>query len=246
MLLRILILIAVAYLALLCLYALLQRKLLYYPTHDPDRQGLSEWRYQGRLLGYAREVREPRTVWLLMHGNGGQASDRAYAVPSFSNLDSVFIVEYPGYGTRPGSPTKAGINAAAKEAYEALRARFPQTPVAVAGESIGTGPASFLATEPHPPDKIVLIMPFDTLAKVAQHHIPYVPATLLLRDNWNNIKSLKEYRGPIEIFASRHDEIIPFERARALAQSKPSAAFHEIDGGHNEWAYPDRVRIRYP
>jgi uncharacterized protein len=244
--LRLLVFLAVAYLAVVCFFALLQRKLLYYPTHHPERQGLSEWRHEGRLIGYAREVPAPQNVWLMLHGNGGQASDRAYTLSSFSAMDSVFIVEYPGYGLRPGSPDLTGINQAAREAYELLRSRFPRTPVAVVGESIGSGPAAALAKEPHPPDKIVLITPYDTLARVAAHHLPYLPAGLILRDNWNNIKSLRGYRGAVEIFAARDDDIIPMERARALAQSRPSAIFHEIEGGHNEWAYPGRVRIRNP
>jgi uncharacterized protein len=138
------------------------------------------------------------------------------------------------------------IDAAATEAYEMLRERFPKAAVGVVGESIGSGPASRLATNPHPPDKIVLITPFDTLSQVAAHHFPYFPARLILRDNWDNIRSLRGYRGRLEIYGAREDEIIPIGHSRALARSNPTAEFHEIAGGHNEWAAEGRVRIRYP
>lgn len=244
--LRLLIIVAVGYLALILLYAVMQRKLLYYPTHHDHRYGLSEWRHAGRLIGYAREVQSPVNVWLMLHGNGGQASDRAYALPSFSNSDSVFILEYPGYGARPGSPSMSSINAAAKEAYGILRSRFPDRPVCVVGESVGSGAAALLAGEPHPPEKIVLITPFDALSRVAAHHLPYLPARLILRDNWNNIEALRGYGGALEIFGAKDDDIIPVGHSRALARSKPSAVFHEIPGGHNEWAAEGRVRIRNP
>lgn len=243
---RLLIILAVGYLLLALGYAFFQRKLLYYPTHDSGSHGLSEWRQDGRLIGYAREVQSPRNVWLLLHGNGGQATDRVYALPFFSRSDSVFIVEYPGYGARPGSPSRTAIDAAAREAYELLRKRFGKTPVCVVGESIGTGPASMLATEPHPPDKIVLITPFDTLSRVAAYHLPFMPARLLLRDNWNNVASLKSYNGPLEIFAARDDHIIPIKFARALAATKQTCIFHEMAGGHNDWAAEGRVEIRNP
>lgn len=227
-------------------YALFQRKLLYFPTHHHENHGLSEWRHAGQLIGYAREVSSPGTVWLMLHGNGGQASDRAYALPSFSSRDSLFILEYPGYGLRPGSPSMEAFNSAARLAYEKLRSRFPHTPVCVVGESIGSGPASALALNPQPPDKIVLIVPFDMLSRVAADHVPFIPTSLILRDNWNNIGSLAGYGGTVEIFAARDDTIIPVAHAKALADSKPSSRFHEIDGGHNDWAEKGRVVIRNP
>jgi uncharacterized protein len=243
---RILILLLFAFVALMVGCAVFQRRLLYYPSHHGGSGGLTEWRGNGRLIGYAREVASPKVVWLMMHGNAGEAGDRSYALPSFSSDDSVFFVEYPGYGARPGSPSKKAFNAAAKEGYELLRARFPDRPVCAVGESIGTGPAAALATEPRPPDKIVLILPFDVLAHVAAHHLPYLPASVLLLDNWNNIKSLKGYNGALEIFGARDDDIIPIRYAKALAATKPKAVFHEIEGGHNDWAVSGRVRIRFP
>jgi pimeloyl-ACP methyl ester carboxylesterase len=223
-----------------------QRKLLYYPTHHRENYGLSEWLNDGRLIGYKREVPSPGNVWLMLHGNGGQASDRIYALPLFSDRDSVFIMEYPGYGSRPGSPSMPAFNSAANQAFETLRARFPNTPVCVVGESVGSGPASVLATNQHPPDKIVLIVPFDILSRVAADHFPFIPAGLFLIDNWNNIESLKGYNGPLEIFGAHDDTIIPVVHAKALAESKPSSKFHEIEGGHNDWAGNGRVKIMNP
>jgi uncharacterized protein len=243
---RILLLTLIAIAIFLPACIVFQRKLLYYPTHHRDSNGLAKWLHDGRLIGYAREVPSPANVWLMLHGNAGQASDRVYALPSFSGRDALFILEYPGYGERAGSPSMAAINAAAREAYEALRSRFPNTPVCVVAESIGSGPASLLAASPHPPDKIVLIAPFDVLNRVAAHHFPFLPARLLLWDNWDNIEALKGYQGPLQIFAARDDSIIPVAHARALADSKPTASFHVIDGDHNDWATAGRVAIRNP
>ncbi|MDD2851905.1 MAG: alpha/beta fold hydrolase [Desulfuromonadaceae bacterium] len=200
---------------------------------------------EGKLIGCVRETTAPKTIWLFLHGNGGQASDRVYALPSFSNHDSVYILEYPGYGSRPGSPSMSSINKAATQAYEALRSKFPQVPVCIIGESIGSGPASFLAKNPLPPDKIVLILPFDTLANVAAVHYSYLPVKFLLQDNWDNVASLSDYKGQLEIFGARADTIVPIRHAWALADSKPSAIFHIIEGDHNDWANGLKVTIRY-
>jgi uncharacterized protein len=224
----------------------LPRKLLYFPSHEDRTSGLAEWKADGRVIGFARTVPQPRNVWLLTHGNGGQAADRSYALSAFSPGDSVYILEYPGYGRRPGAPSERSFNTAAQEAYDLLRGQFPDTPVCVAGESIGTGPASWLGTRPRPPDKIVLIVPFDALAAVAKGHYPLLPVGLLLPDKWNNITALKNYGGPVEIFAAKDDTVIPINHARALAASRPGMVLHEFDGGHNDWSRTSLVRIRNP
>lgn len=243
MMMRLLLSCAAAYMVLLTGCALFQRKLLYLPTHLPGNNGLAEWRHEGELIGYVRQGESTGTVWLFLHGNAGQAAGRGYVLPSFSATDSVYILEYPGYGTRAGSPSQESFNAAARQAYELLRALG--RPVCVAAESLGCGPAAFLATNPRPPDKIVLIFPFDTLAAVAAVHYPFLPARMLLRDNWDNVAVLSGYQGPLELFAAEADTVIPISHAMVLAASKPAAVFHVIDGGHNDWATGAKVKIRY-
>ncbi|MEI6715426.1 MAG: alpha/beta hydrolase [Verrucomicrobiota bacterium] len=230
----------------LLIVGVFQRKFLYHPTHEAETNGLKPWLLGNSTIGFCREVPAPKSVWLLIHGNAGQAADREYALPAFGEKDSIFLLEYPGYGNREGSPSLKSINGAAKQAYEDLRGRFPGIPVCVAGESIGTGAASFLAGGAIPPDKIVLIVPFDVLAHVASTHLPFLPVALLLLDNWNNIAALKAYAGPVEIFAAKDDEVIPSKLARNLAASKPSAVFHAIAGGHNQWTMGNQVKIQYP
>lgn len=244
-LIRILLTCAAVYLALLIGTALFQRKLIYLPSHDKNSNGLAEWREGDQLIGYIRQRPSPAVVWLFLHGNAGQAADRVYALPSFPETDSVYFLEYPGYGSRPGSPSLSAFNTAARNAFELLKIQFPNTPVCVAAESIGCGPAAFLATIPHPPDKIVLILPFDTLANVAARHYPLLPVRLLLWDNWDNITALRGYQGRLELIGARADTIIPLSHARTLAASKPSAVFRIIEGDHNDWADGGKVKITF-
>lgn len=182
----------------------------------------------------------------MLHGNAGQASDRAYAIPSFPQKDSVFIMEYPGYGSRPGAPSRESFDRAARDAYLLLRETYPSVPVCVAGESIGTGPASSLASVSPAPSKIVLIVAFDRLSLVAREHVPAFLVSLILRTDWDNIGALSAYKGPIDIFGAESDTVIPVGHARALAASLPSSRFVLIEGGHNDWSRPGRVVIAYP
>ncbi len=224
----------------------IERSLLFHPTHRPHNNSLEPWMKEGGIIGYSWKMESPKNVWLMLHGNGGQAADRLYAIPSFSSEDSVFILEYPGYGDREGVPSKETLNRAAEEAYFLLRADYPHIPVCVAAESLGSGPASFLASLDRPPDKVVLIVPFDKLSLVAKHHFPSFIVDLLLKSNWDNIETLSKYKGPIEIFGAEADTVIPVEHAKALAAAVPGSKLVVMSGGHNDWSRDGRVNVRNP
>jgi hypothetical protein len=239
--LKIILICLIAFPALLITF---QRKMLFQPGHGLATNGLAPWIMDGRIIGYARTVDHPRNVWLFTHGNAGQAADRDYALHCFSDTDSVFILEYPGYGRRAGSPGRASFDSAAKDAYLGLRQTYPNIPVCSIGESIGSGPASSLSRLEHPPDKIVLVVPFDNLAAVVRDHFPFIPAGLVLFDRWDNVEALKEYTGKVEIYGAADDRVIAVQHARNLANALSRAVFHETPGGHNDWSQGAAVKIR--
>lgn len=241
MLLRIAGILFLVYVLLVGLIFLFQRSLLYFPTHFDSRSVLEPWLDGEERFGFCREVSKPDMIWLMMHGNAGQASDRDYVLPRISERDSLYVLEYPGYGKRAGNPTMSAINQAAIRAYRKLREENPNIPIGVIGESIGSGPACVLASESVPPDKIELVVPFDTLANVASDVFPFLPVRLLLLDRWNNVEALRDYSGLVRVYAAEDDRIIPPTHARALAEEAPNAVLIEIPGGHNEWAFQDSV-----
>jgi pimeloyl-ACP methyl ester carboxylesterase len=116
----------------------------------------------------------------------------------------------------------------------------------VAAESIGSGPAASLAHLCRQPDKFVFIVPFDSLSSVAEDHFPAFLVRLILRTNWDNMKALLNFKGPVDIFGAERDTIIPVKHAKALAAALPGSSLAIIDGGHNEWSFEGRVKIRNP
>ena len=241
----ILLLFAVAvagYLVLVAFIFVTQRSLLYHPSHTPESGALTPWVVRGTTIGYARETASPTSVWLMAHGNAGDASNRDYILRCVSPNSAVYVVEYPGYGTRPGRPTEASLNQAVREAYDELRARYPNVGIGVIGESLGSGPACTLAQAPVPPARLILIVPFATLAAVAFDHMPFLPISLILKDRWDNIAALKGYRGQVQVYAARHDNIIGPEHGRRLATAV-GATFHLIDSGHNDLLSTGAVRF---
>lgn len=228
---------AAIYVLIVVLAAIFQRSLQYHPewTGTVDAR-FQPWSEGGRYLGCVRDAGASKNIWFILHGNAGSATGRGYVLDILPGDDTVYVLEYPGFGLREGSPSRDTINAAAREAYELLRQRYPGSRLNVLGESLGTGPASYLASLGDPPDRVVLAVPFDNLPSLAQEQYPLLPAWLLLRDRWDNVAALKNYKGPVTIYAAEHDTIIPVRHARKLAASLPRAAYREYDGDHMDWS----------
>lgn len=104
-----------------------QRSMLFYPSHAALSTGLTPWTDGNRTIGCCREAPKARTIWLMMHGNAGQAADRDYVLRRMSGQDSLYVLEYPGYGFREGRPSLESLNRAALEAY--------RLPIAASGHS---------------------------------------------------------------------------------------------------------------
>ena len=214
-----------------------QRSLLYFPTRVEAPHGrLAPWNVDGDVWGACREVARPSAVWLVTHGNAGQAAQRGYVLDVLPADAAVYVLEYPGFGRRRGTPSRASIDEAARAAYRHLRELHPGVLVCVLGESIGSGPAAELAREEPPPDAIVLATPYDALADVAADAFPWLPVRLILQDDWDNGAALADYGGKLVILAAQHDDVIPIEHARALAAKLPGAELHVLPCGHNDWS----------
>ena len=241
-------LLLIAYFAVVLLVALFQRRLLYFPTKLTARQaelaaaeeGFAPWTNKlGQLIGWKIPANgSPTGSVLVIHGNAGCALNRGYLAKPIhmaAGVD-VFILEYPGYGSRGGSPTMNSILAAAEEAFAALD---QANPIFVVSESVGCGAAAHLA-KMHPREVAGLMMfvPFDNLPAVAQRKMPLLPAYLVLLDRFQPAKWLRDYRGPVKIVVAEADEIIPPKAGRRLfdACNEPKRLQIVPKAGHNDVA----------
>jgi uncharacterized protein len=216
----------IGYTAVLILFTLFQRKLIYVPTRltmaaaeqEAASAGFVPWlNKSGQLIGWKLPaVSAPVGSILIIHGNAGWALDRSYmATPihAAAPLD-VYILEYPGFGAREGSPGEASFLAAGDDALEALPKNLP---VYVVSESLGTGVAAHLAQKyPAGVAGLALFVPYDRLASVAENHVPFLPAYFLLVDRYDPVDWLKDYRGPVVVVVAGSDEIIPSALGRHL------------------------------
>ena len=180
----------------------------------------------------------PRLTVLVFNGNAG---NRAHRGPLAAALNrhglQVLLVDYRGYGGNPGTPSESGFvaDSRAARAYLAGRPDVDASRIAYFGESLGTAVAIGLAVE-HPPAALVLRSPFTSMADVGQHHYPFLPVRLLLRDRFAAIEQIGRIRVPLLVIAGGQDRIVPIENSRRLydAAVAPKTLLVLPNADHND------------
>ncbi|QIB66453.1 alpha/beta hydrolase [Kineobactrum salinum] len=241
--------VALGYVGVTLMYALLQRSLVYYPQAQAEdaavaavrRAGGEPWLdEEGRWLGWWQGDAGARHRVLVLHGNAGHALSRRYWVDLFQSFHAsgpwrVHVLEYPGYGPRPGVPTEASLRDAALQALDHLQAE-DSAPVLLLGESLGSGVAAHLVAQRRDAVAgLLLVTPFSSLVAAARHHLPLLPVSLLMLDRFDTRGLLADYEGPLVVVTGSEDRVVPEKLALPLVQDHRGPLLHWSQPGadHN-------------
>ncbi len=178
-----------------------------------------------RLHGWYFEHPAPRAHVLYSHGNGenlahlGEYMDglrEEYGV-------SIFAYDYRGYGKSDGKPDEPGIlrDGRAAQRHLAQRAGIATEQVVHWGRSIGGAVAVQLAADVGARG-IILERTFTSLPDVAARHYPWLPVRRLMRNQFNSLARIGEFRGPLLQSHGTHDEIVPFVLGKQLFDAAAS------------------------
>lgn len=231
------------YLAICLLVFLRQRQMLYFPQPVSEEQmlaeaqglGFSRWLGKdGHPIGWTLPGDEGPPL-LIFHGNSGNPLGRAGMIERLRRAGirvPVYLLDYPGFGSRPGTPTQQTLTQAAGAALEAL-----PTPPVILGESLGSGVASQAAARwPHLIRGLILLTPFDSVTRAAQHHYPFLPVSLLALDRFDSVQALSDFRGPVAVIIGDKDTTTPPAGGKRLFGSlrAPKQLLVLPEAGHNE------------
>lgn len=209
---------ASGYLAACAVLYLSQRKLIYQVNRKVQGDlapSFTRWEERGEFLGYKREQEQPDAL-IFMHGSAHNAREWSRVAQHFPG--DVYVVEYPGYGEKEGTPSGLGLRQAGIRAFDTLPPHRGTT--LLCGQSLGTGVAAAILEERGPKVQgVVLITPFTTLEAVAKRQYPMFPVKWLLRDRLAVLPAWKNYPGAgWALFAGR-DEVIPAGTAEEFMNS---------------------------
>lgn len=202
-----------------------QERLLFFPNvatpaeleEVARTEGFEPWNdTNGHHIGWKSiENADASRALLVFHGNGGYALHRNYTAFRKSGAPvEVFLLEYPGYGSRTGVPSEKSLTAAAIDAIDAIP---KDKELFVFGQSLGTGVAcAAVAQRPDRVAGVALLTPFNTLVATAQVHYPWLPVALLIRHRFDSVRNLGKYHGPVAFIVAENDGTIPANLGRQL------------------------------
>lgn len=169
---------------------------------------------------------------LMSHGNAEDLGSIYGVLHEWLYRDfSVFVYDYPGYGTSSGKTTEKSVYQAAHAAYLYLTKTLdiPANRIIIYGRSIGAAIATQLALT-HPSAALILESPFVSASRVVTK-IPLLPF-----DKYNNLAKIKKIHCPVLVIHGTSDEIIPFWHGQKIYQAAnhPKDYFWVEKAGHND------------
>ena len=184
-----------------------QRKLIYFPTaeipHDYEQQQLIHDNITLEVIVLNQGQKEAIIYF------GGNAESVVYSAENFLDTfprQTVYLLNYRGYGGSSGQPSEKGFFADALFLFDKVLEK--QTTISVIGRSLGSGVATYLASK-RPVKKMALISPFDSITRVAQNNFMIFPMFLMLLDKYDSISRVKDIKAETFVLIAEHDEVIP-------------------------------------
>jgi fermentation-respiration switch protein FrsA (DUF1100 family) len=177
---------------------------------------------------------------IVFHGNGETVAKGNF-IPFFRQLGiPAFIFDYRGYGKSSGWPSEQGLYVDAETVYQEVlrRTSLPASNLILLGNSIGTGPASYLAQKINP-KALLLIAPYSDFPSLINDKPAYAAFSFLLRYELPVATYVSQLRRSCVIIAhGKQDLIIPYTHSVKIVSlldfGVSSSLLHSEAAGHND------------
>jgi len=205
----------VVYAAICGALYVLQRSLMYFPTPESrsSRAEALSIATDGAVLKVWRVAGASARALIYFAGN---AEDVATNIAPFAAAfpdTAIYLVNYRSYGGSTGSPSEDALLADAEVVFDRVRAEHDN--VAVLGRSLGSGVAVHLAAV-RDVSKLALVTPYDSILRIAQRQLPFMPVSWLLKDTFDSLAKAPRVRAPVLVLLAELDRVIPRDHSERL------------------------------
>ncbi len=187
-----------------------------------------------------------RPVVLYFEGNGGNSAARTLEIVRkpgpLAGFDFV-CCDYPGYGESGGEPSERSLKTFGLAAYDATVKAFPGRRIVVFGFSLGTGVASYVASEREVAG-LILAAPYADGFDLFNNFAPifYGPTRLTVPYRMEAIKFAEKVDVRPLILATRPDALVPFESSERLAKAfRGGVEFVAQDDVEHHWVWSTEI-----
>ncbi len=164
----------------------------------------------------------PRGAILYLHGNrGSNKRCRHQAMNMANNGYDILMVDYRGYGKSDGAIySQAQLYADVQKVYDYMKESYVEDQIILAGYSLGSGMASYLAAH-NKPQQLVMIAPYLNFYELKKRYIPIYIPNFLIKYPLDNAKHIEAIDCPITLFHGTMDRVIPYKHSENLVSIKP-------------------------
>ena len=132
----------------------------------------------------------------------------------------ILIVDYRGYGKSDGKNYgEQQMFDDVQVAYDYLKKRYDENKIVVAGYSLGSAMASYLASVNNP-EHLIMIAPYVSLIQMKNKFLPFIP-DFLFKYKFSNEKHLKNVKCPVTMIHGLDDTLIPQDSDDQLKAINP-------------------------
>jgi fermentation-respiration switch protein FrsA (DUF1100 family) len=190
------------------------------------------------LAAAYRPAHEGRPTLVFFHGNADDWQGAASATAGLvAQGYGALLPDYRGYSGNPGSPDEQGLYEDGRAALGWLEAQgIPSARLVIIGNSIGSGVAVQMAIEQEPA-ALVLVSPLASVPLAVSDKLPFLPASLLVRDRFDNLAKIGRIEAPVLLLHGTADAVIPSSHSQRLAEANPGARLVLAEGSGHELAY---------
>jgi len=227
-------------------------RLLLFPSRQPIDAGRAQrhtiehgerrleiWTARSR----AAADREPEAFVLEFCGNATRAEDiTQYVADRWSRFPvEVWVMNYPGYGGSEGGAKLSLIAAAAMRTYDELAERANGRPIFLAGNSLGTVPALYVAARRSSAGLVLQNPPPLRRLILARHGwwnlwLLAGPVALQVPGELNSLANAPRVTSPAVFLLAEQDEVVPLKYQKLVADAYTgSKRLIPLSGaGHND------------
>jgi uncharacterized protein len=173
-------------------------------------------------------------VVLYFHGNRDNVTRYATHSEIFiKNKYEVWMIDFPGYGKTTGIRTEENFYTHALAAFHLATEKFKCDQIVLYGKSLGSGVASFLASQKKV-ERLILETPYFSMPDLLKYFAPIYPVHLMLRFKFPVGAYCKKTSSSITIFHGKKDRVIPYQCAKKIEKEfKPRDEFVTITSGNH-------------
>ena len=192
---------------------------------------------KGRLRYYIRETPMAKSYLINWHGKGESACSSMRLTKQLEKEPvNIVYVEYPGFAQVKKSPLpsqKRILQNSISVFKDLQKKNIFNLPMYIYGVSLGTGPATYLATQVDA-DGLILHAPYTSIYEAAKNMFKIVPYGLI-RSTFKSYQWAPKVSEPVLILHGTNDKQIPISMGRKLADkfTNTDVDFVELPGGHN-------------